>query len=739
MKKTLLLIAVFFLLMGCFDNSANSQGMITEVKNRGISVEGSGDTWLIMLYQNADDYQLEEDIVFDFNEAEYTDYSDNITVISQLDRYKGSYKGDGDWSGTRRYLITPDDDLDETTSYLLEDLGELNMASGETLSDFCIWAIENFPADKYAVIMSDHGSGWPGGWSDPDPDEGDMLWTAEMGEAMSRVLHETGLESMDLIGFDACLMGQLEVFATMAPYFKYAVASEETEPGIGWAYHSFIQALIQNPSLNGAGLATAIVDSYIHHDISVSEDVYRRPRTSGYSDFDYGEYLSADVTLSAIDLSLLGEFRTLFNELLEMLQYTDQAAVARARAYAQRYTNVFDESIPSPYIDLGHLLSLMDENIQDPDIEYMLLSTMDALENAVIAEKHGEERSASTGISIYFPNSELYTADWGGMESYAYAVPDFLRTYNWDEFLLAHYTSTNFTAFEEYNSTGEEESEEYYEYEEYNEVEEEPLNVYEDIYIAVPTEEEIITAPGFGEISIENMVIDQSSVSDGGAVTITADIIGENIAYIFLQVLYYDPESEFYLIADKDYIEADDTLENNGIYYPDWSSDENQFELEFEWDPSLYVIDVGNDARTFALVEPYAYGVGSEDTIYTVEGMYYSTAEEDEVYALCYFNGDGYLNEIYGFRGDYGLGLPYEIIPRVGDYIAPYESWVIFDEDGEPQYDYELGEYLEITNIESPIEWYTEAGFIGDYYIGFLVEDFDGNQVKDYVYVEVVE
>jgi hypothetical protein len=41
------------------------------------------------------------------------------------------------------------------------------MAEGQTLVDFVSWAVETYPADRYALVLSDHGLGWPGGWSDP--------------------------------------------------------------------------------------------------------------------------------------------------------------------------------------------------------------------------------------------------------------------------------------------------------------------------------------------------------------------------------------------------------------------------------------------------------------------------------------------------------------------------------------------------------------------------------------------
>ena len=65
---------------------------------------------------------------------------------------------------------------------------------------------------------------------------------------------------------DACLMGHVEVLSALAPHANYAVLSQETEPALGWAYTSFLGALNDNPAMNGDGLATAIVDSYIEGD-----------------------------------------------------------------------------------------------------------------------------------------------------------------------------------------------------------------------------------------------------------------------------------------------------------------------------------------------------------------------------------------------------------------------------------------------------------------------------------------
>ena len=66
----------------------------------------------------------------------------------------------------------------------------------------------------------------------------------------------------EIIGFDTCLMATLETAAALSPYGRYMVASEEIEPGTGWDYTAWLQAICDNPTADGLAVGTAICDSY---------------------------------------------------------------------------------------------------------------------------------------------------------------------------------------------------------------------------------------------------------------------------------------------------------------------------------------------------------------------------------------------------------------------------------------------------------------------------------------------
>src|SRR5258706_2541539 len=181
--------------------------------------------WTVILYEDADDDVLEEDMVYDVNEMEMIGSTPQVNIVVQLDRAEGAFAGDGDWTGTRRLYITQDNDLNQITSPVVQDLGEADMGNPQTLVDFMTWAIQKYPAKQYAMVMSDHGGGWTGGFSDEQ--SGSSLGLAQIADAIDQVQRSMGGQKFEIIGFDACLMGMIEVYGSLYPYSNYTVASEE--------------------------------------------------------------------------------------------------------------------------------------------------------------------------------------------------------------------------------------------------------------------------------------------------------------------------------------------------------------------------------------------------------------------------------------------------------------------------------------------------------------------------------
>ena len=729
MKRIFLLIIILFSFVACDDLADEGDESLDDpptvtIRDREDETAVSGDTWLIMLYLAADDEVLERDIFLDLNEAELVGSSDEVHIVAQLDRYDGAFDGDGDWTDTRRYYLTEDSQFEEINSEEVDNIGEAAMSDAETLIDFVVWAAETYPADKHALIMSDHGAGWPGGWSDPEPggrgdhdialaEYGDELFLMELDGALAEIIEQTDIGQLDLIGFDACLMAHIEVFTAVSPYARYAVASQELEPAIGWAYAAFLRELVDTPTMDGRDLAQSIVETYIAEDERLLNDEARAVYIEdayGWLSFlfeeDTAEMLAnsmlSEGTLSAVDLSALPDLLVALNELTVVMTDVKQKDIATARTYAQSFQPVFGEEASS-YIDVGSFASIVAEESGDSDVEQASEAIHEALRDVVFAEVHGTQRGGATGVSIYFPTSELYTDSVAGYESYTTVADRFARESTWDNFLTFHYTGETFDP--------------------------------DETVVSRPEPDEDIVAPGAGEdITIEPLTLEADVVDANEEVVISTDISGDQVAFIYFFAGAYDEDSNSIVIVDLDFIEGDNTKEVGGVYYPDWGTD-RPILIDFVWLPAEVLIEDGGDG-VLAMLNPESYGATAEEATYSVEGIY-TFADGTERSALMFFNGTGQMTQVFGFMDGQSTGAPHEITPQRDETFTVLDEWIELDDEG-----YEVDFYFE----ESGTLTFGDQNFLavdipaepGEYVVGILVEDFDGNFYEEYetIFVE---
>ncbi len=190
---------------------------------------------------------------------------------------------------------------------MIAELPETNTGDPACLVDFASWAIETYPAQRYALVLWNHGSGWKEDdiyqaaersgtqpqitrqvmrslasskrrvlfrssleWYVEDPERAiayddsseDFLDNAELKKVLEAVRLKTG-RALDLLGFDACLMNMLEVHYQLRELANVIAGSQELEPGDGWPYHDILGALVRQPELSPEKLGALIVDAYI--------------------------------------------------------------------------------------------------------------------------------------------------------------------------------------------------------------------------------------------------------------------------------------------------------------------------------------------------------------------------------------------------------------------------------------------------------------------------------------------
>lgn len=676
--------------------------------------------WTVMLYLDADDAVLEQDIYYDLNEAELVGSTSRVHIVAQMDRYQGGFRGEPNWTTAKRFYVTKDANLERVGSREIADLGEVNMADGAVLADFVVWAMRQYPAEKYALILSDHGAGWPGGWSDASTNGvlprglplgnslGDILYTMELEEALQQALSVSGVDKLDVIGFDACLMGQLEVLYAAAPYAHYAVSSEEVEPSLGWAYRAFLQRLVTRPELSGAQLATAIVETYIDQDELIVDDQARIKFLQRA--YNTNQRLTADqvareinksVTLSAVDLGeLSGVVRALDSLLLE-LTMVQQKDVARARTYAQSFENVFAETSPKarPYIDLGHWALLLRDELRNNKVNSAVDGLVAAIDRAVIASRSGSQRMGATGVSIYFPNSTLFRNAASGQASYKLVAQSLADASLWDDYLVFHYTGQ---PMQTGGPTG-------------------------------PTPQPGGGGPGAEKVSIAPIVLSSSRTSVRSPVTLKTEIRGDRIGYLYFFVARIDERTGAMMIADMDYLEADAFKEIGGVTYPDWG-DEAIVPITFTWTPTIFALSDGTRTEP-ALFAPDTYAATIEGLTYVSQGLYTIPGESRQVFARLYFDGNGILRRVLVFQGMTASGPMWELLWQPGDKFTIVQSWVKPLAGGDVGLELRTGSTL--TLGEKNLEWVEVPAASGRYTLGMFVQDLDGNLYQEYAEVVV--
>ena len=256
--------------------------------------------------------------------------------------------------------------------YCLEDdMGSAAMTNPDTLTKFIRYGAEHFPANRMELIFWDHGGGSVTGYGHDEKFRGTSMTLAGINTA----LKNSGV-TFDFIGFDACLMATLENGIMLSQYADYLIASEETEPGVGWYYTNWLTQLSKNVSMPTTQIGRLIADDFV----SVCSQQCRGQAT----------------TLSVVDLAELAatvpkELKDFSLETSELIQQKEYKKVSTARAKSRE----FAQSTKIDQIDLVHFA----RNLGTQEASQLA----DAIEGAVKYNRTGGGITNAYGLSIYFP------------------------------------------------------------------------------------------------------------------------------------------------------------------------------------------------------------------------------------------------------------------------------------------------------------------------------------------------
>ena len=356
-----------------WDNGTNTGTLDTSVDNKArekyTDIIGNGqDEVTLMIYLCGTDLESRSKMATsDLQEMIGANISDNVNVLV----YTGGCK---QWQNNA--FSSDKNQIWKVTSKgvtcLEKNMGNVSMTDEDTLSTFIKWCAKKYPANRNMLVMWDHGSGSVKGFGyDEKFASSGSMNLAEIDKALT-----DGGVKFDFVGFDACLMATAETALMLTEHADYMIASEETEPGIGWYYTNWLTDLSKNTSISTLELGKRIIDDFVNTCAS---------KCAGQA-----------TTLSIVDLA---EYEATVPEALkefsadtcELIQNEEYAIVSNARSGARE----FGSSSKLDQVDLVHLAKNM--NTKEGN------ALAEALLGTVKYNRTSSNMTNAYGLAIYFP------------------------------------------------------------------------------------------------------------------------------------------------------------------------------------------------------------------------------------------------------------------------------------------------------------------------------------------------
>lgn len=405
--------------------------------------------WTILVFAAADN-NLRDFAPRNQKQMSVVGSNDSVNMLMHMDiRLSGNKKM------SRRFYI------DKNNPIPVEINEKTPMDSGDpaTLISACRWAIEEYPAEKYMLVLWNHGTGIidPYGrrqfdtnfmfhynaetnnfeldrtigfidliealddrgicWDDTS---GNYLTNQKLEQALNEIVtNQLHGQKFDIIAFDACLMSMLEVAEITKRYAHIQVSSQEVEPGPGWKYDEAL-SIFNTYNPDKKDVAINIVNAF-------SRAYKPNGNHPGFIDY----------TQSALDLTVIEQLEKNVSELADVLVRaldSDKSVVYKniiVNSRAKKNLTHFNEPT---YVDLHHLYTNLLKNLREQfkSFDHLNMQLLRCLETGlalfkkvVIHSVSGSNLPNARGISIFFPEKRIHPS---------YKKANFAKN-NWINFL----------------------------------------------------------------------------------------------------------------------------------------------------------------------------------------------------------------------------------------------------------------------------------------------------------------
>lgn len=347
-----------------------------------------GVDWTVMVYMCGDN-AMNDQSYEDLEEMMQIGSTEKVKIIVQIDNLAASLE-----PNCRRYLIH------NGSKELIGNLGEVDMADPQTLIDFVRFAYSSFEAQKYLLVLWDHGNGWPVGYYNLykekaiiyDQSSNNWIGVAD-GELKFAIdeIKKVLKKKISILGFDACLMGMVEVAFEITNGVDIMFASEEVTPWDGFPYDGILATLVNQPAVS-------------------PKDFSKRMCEITASSYNNGSQGYEPCTYSAIDLNKLTQALNNFQNTIGILsRYANSIILQQIRNEVQTFS--IENNPPTyrdDYIDLIHFFVLIRDRISNQNDKEKTAELIEKCRTSILAKQSiGPYLNNANGISVWFPDNYI--------------------------------------------------------------------------------------------------------------------------------------------------------------------------------------------------------------------------------------------------------------------------------------------------------------------------------------------
>lgn len=553
--------------------------------------------WTVLVYMGGDN-NLEDGLENDLDEFERAGGStEDVRIVTLLDRSGQYSRSNGNWVETRLFEPGRDRSRDFRSVYPptidtapLGSLGELDTSYPSNLLDFIVWGVRSFPAQRYAVILNDHGGAWYGIVTDDTTGQGAILTIPELSQVFDAALKNTGLDKFDLLINDACLMSGVEFFTAMSRFFRYSISSPEITLNPSFDMTLLTETLNDNPNIDMKAFGKLMVDKYMQDMAQLSPDTWP---VLGAAVTDLQKF---DGVTEAVE-----NFAAVVNENPDA--YVSVLGRARSNTYAYSFFLPEDQFGPATNIDLGDFMKRVIRISDDRRLNRAAEAVLNALEEVRLYADAGDQLyQFSSFYNIYFPPSAS-TADG------KYRDQSPLR--NWTQMLVNFYSSAG-----------------------------PQFRNFRGVTTGVPTAAPVTAPSLIPRVSITNLY-PTTAASIALPVTVSMEVTGRNIAEGKFTVDQIQPDGTAVRLTTSRIVTE---VVTDGVvdYVNLWNPGVDDF--DFTWDVQLTVVTDGSITANEQVV--------TSDGVASLSGRYQYPGQSDWIEVTVIFDKNNRTDRVVSRYGN---------------------------------------------------------------------------------------